>query len=169
MELTVQGKKYIVLNAFHGYQLVPYTTAGRAIIVVEGLSTRSWADLRTNVCGTTDPGTAAAGSLRQVFLSEKKQLGFGSVDKSSNGCHMSAGPLEAMVEVTRFFGNDGKNLAAQDTGFGQLLAQNGLSGDRIDALGSNIKLTSGGKSISSFDLTEEIDANESAARLKNAQ
>jgi len=169
MDLNVQGKKYIVLNAFHGYQLVPFTTTGRAIIVFEGLSQAPWKSLRDNVCGTTDPNTAAAGSVRQVFLSEKKTYGFVSVDKSSNGCHMSAGPLEALVEVTRFFGNGGENLNVNQTNFGHLLAHEGLSADRINALASNIKVTSGGKSITSFDLTEEVNGKDAAQALKAAQ
>lgn len=43
------------------------------------------------------------GSVRRLFLQKKAELGFTDVSKGSNGVHMSAGPLEGMVEFIRFF------------------------------------------------------------------
>lgn len=43
MKLKVFGEKYIVLNPFHPQQLVPYVSKGRAIIIAEATTKRSWA------------------------------------------------------------------------------------------------------------------------------
>jgi len=160
MKLSVMGQVFIVLNPFHPYQLVPYTTPGHAIIVMEGRSTTGWKDLRNKVCGVTDPGAAEAGSIRRLLLEKKDALGMAEVSKSCNGCHMSAGPLEAMVELKRFFevGND-------KTSFGSLLSDKGLTEDRINSLAGNPEIMIGGKTQSSFDGTEEIDAALAARAL----
>jgi len=39
LKLEVLGEPVIILNPFHPYQLVPFTTPGRGIIVMEALST----------------------------------------------------------------------------------------------------------------------------------
>jgi len=163
-KLNVVGAPYIVLNPFHPYQLVPYTTPGHAIIVFEGLSTLSWADLRTNICGSTDPSAAASGSVRQLLLANKKELGLGEVNKSSNGCHMSAGPLEALVELKRFFEIENES----ETTFGQLLQDKGLSKEEIVHVSSNPNLTFGDKSLSTFDATEEVNSSTAAEKIASA-
>jgi len=164
MKLNVLGKIYIVLNPFHPYQLVPYTTSGHAIIVFEGISKLSWKDLRNNICGVTDPEAAAAGSLRRILLEKKDGFGLADVNKSNNGCHMSAGPLEALVELKRFFGIQDD----QTTSFGALLTSKGVSAARIVALGSNVDINVAGKTESAFDATEENDATVAATKLTSA-
>jgi len=163
-KLQVLGVNYIVLNPFHPYQLVPYTTKGHAIIVFEGKSTVPWAELRTSVCGVTDPAAAASGSIRQMLLASKTEFGLADVNKSSNGCHMSAGPLEGLVELKRFFevNDDSK------TSFGALLAQKGLSAAQITHVSGNPDLVIGEKSISAFDATEELDSEVAATKLASA-
>jgi hypothetical protein len=42
MRVNVQGKPYIVLNPFHAYQLVPFTTVGNALIAFEGICSVPW-------------------------------------------------------------------------------------------------------------------------------
>jgi len=163
-KLQVLGTNYIVLNPFHPYQLVPYTTSGHAIIVFEGKSTSSWADLRSNVCGVTDPTTAAKGSIRQILLEKKSDYGLADVNKSTNGCHMSAGPLEALVELKRFF--DVKSDT--ETHFGSVLAAKGVSSDNISALSKNPDITVGEKRLSAFDATEENDSETAVTKLVSA-
>jgi hypothetical protein len=163
----VLGQPYIVLNPFHAYQLVPYTAKGHALIVFEGLSKRSWADLRQKVAGATDPKAAEEGSIRKLLLTLQKELGLGDVDKGTNGIHMSAGPLEGLVEVQRFFSDHeaSKKLTPAETAFGALLASKGLNDEKIAKLVSNPDFEKDGKKVSAFDLTEEIDAAAAADNL----
>jgi nucleoside diphosphate kinase len=168
MQLKVLGKPYILLNPFHAYQLVPYTTSGHAIIALEGLSKRSWAELRQKVCGVTDPKTAEPGSIRNLFLQNRESLGLGDVDKGTNGVHMSAGPLEGMVELQRFFTDHEaatQKIPFDNLAFGNLLLHTGVKPERVAELAQNVDLSLEGKNVSSFDATEEKDAVESAKLL----
>jgi nucleoside diphosphate kinase len=164
MKAKVVGKPYIVLNPFHAYQLVPYTTPGHSIVVFECVSSTPWADLRGKVCGVTDPKDAAEGSIRKTYLNKKSELGFKEVDKSSNGIHMSAGPLEAMVELGRFF-----IVNYADTSFGAALKKKGLTEEQINALAGNPLLDVGGKKVSAFDATEEKNVSEALEILAHAK
>jgi len=167
LQLDLFGKKQLILNPFHPYQLVPFTSEGKAIVVMECRSKTAWADLRGKLTGTTNPATAEEGSIRQQFLANQDALGLPAVNQGSNGIHLSAGPLEGMVELQRFFADHstGTALAADQTAFGQLMAAKGISADRITELCGNCDLDVNGDQVSAFDLTEEIDADESATRL----
>jgi predicted peroxiredoxin len=167
MMVKVLGKPYILLNPFHAYQLVPYTSKGHALIVFEGLSKRPWVDLRQKVAGVTDPKAALDGSIRKLLLNMKSELGLGDVDKGTNGIHMSAGPLEGLVEVQRFFSDHetGKKVTPAETAFGALLAAKGLNDEKVAKLVSNPDFDKEGKKVSAFDLTEEVDAAAAADTL----
>lgn len=167
MRLHVLGNRYILLNPFHAYQLVPFTTPGRAILVLECVSNRDWSDLRGKLTGATDPAKAAEGSIRQRLLANKKYFGMKEVNQGNNGIHLSAGPLEGMVEVRRFFTDHerGGNLAWEDTAFGSALLAKGLDEARVSELATNPVITWNGSSGSAFDLTEERNATDALERL----
>jgi len=169
-KFKVNGKVQLVLNSFHAYQLVPYIRKGAALIVFDCRSKMSWADLRTNLCGTTNPVTAVEGSIRAAYLKNKEATGMVSVSLSSNGCHMSAGPLEGLVELQRFFSDrdEGKIADLTSFTFGSLLQSKGLSVEQINKLAGNPNVAVGEKSESVFDMTEEKDSVESADILKAA-
>jgi nucleoside diphosphate kinase len=171
MKIKVLGKPVIILNPFHAYQLVPYTTKGHSIILFEARSTKSWEDLRQKLTGTTDPKDAAEGSIRNLFLKNKAELGLGDVDKGTNGVHASAGPLEGMVELQRFFSDHeaSTTLSYDQTAFGKLLISKGLSLEQVQKLAGNPDLDQEGKKVSAFDATEEKDAAESATILASAK
>jgi len=160
------GETQLVLNPFHGYQLVPFIKPGSALIVFEGRSKTSWSDLRNKLCGATDPAEAEAGSIRKELLVNKARTGMVDVNKGSNGVHMSAGPLEGMVELQRFFSSADKKLPYTSLSFGSALAAQGLTEEQIEKLAKNPDVTHEGKNISVFDLTEEEDAAPSAVLLK---
>jgi hypothetical protein len=156
------GTTYLLLNIFHPSQLVPYTSAGRGLIVFEGRSDLPWEKLRTEVCGATDPTKAVEGSIRNVLLSKRTELGLAVVNMSNNGCHMSAGPLEALVELRRFFGEE---CAMAATRFGAALLAAGVKEEEIVRWGTNGLVESDGKQVPAYDLTEEKDLEESVALL----
>eukprot|EP00997_Jenningsia_sp_PLL12_P005896 NODE_2437_length_925_cov_181.130137_g2005_i0.p1 GENE.NODE_2437_length_925_cov_181.130137_g2005_i0~~NODE_2437_length_925_cov_181.130137_g2005_i0.p1 ORF type:complete len:208 (-),score=81.64 NODE_2437_length_925_cov_181.130137_g2005_i0:302-865(-) len=167
LPMQVQGKgTHIVLNAFHPMQLQPFTTPGRGIIAMEGLSDRSWMDLRQKICGATNPFKAQEGSVRATLLKEKEALRLPEVDMAHNCVHMSAGPVEGMVEVLRFFHSKDHPLSLHMTGLGQMLYNAGMQATKIAQLTSNPDMvTTGGKRVSAFDLTEEVDAKNCLALL----
>lgn len=102
---------------------------------------------------------------------QKADLGLGDVDKGTNGVHASAGPLEGMVELQRFFSDHeaGSTLSYDHTAFGKLLISKGLTLEQVQKLASNPDLDQEGKKVSAFDATEEKDAAESADVLANAK
>jgi len=163
------GQTQLILNPFHGYQLVPFIKPGSALIVFEGRSKTSWSDLRNKLCGATDPTAAEAGSIRNELLKNKEKCGLVDVNKGSNGVHMSAGPLEGMVELQRFFSSADARLSFSSLSFGAALAAQGLSEEQIIALAANPDVAHDGKNISVFDLTEEMNAGEAAPLLKSVQ
>jgi len=169
IKIKVMGSLHIVLNSFHPYQVVPYNSPGRAIIVFECSTdpSFSWENLRSNLAGPTDPTTAPIGSIRRAFLDHKDELGLKAVDRGSNCVHMSAGPLEGMVELQRFFTDhtSGKHISFSETAFGALLVSKGLSEERIKDLAGNPNSEINGKKASVFDHTEEKDASEAAELL----
>jgi len=168
IKLKVRGENFIILNSFHPYQVVPYNSAGNAIIVFEALSELSWEDLRGKLAGPTDPTTAPEGSIRHVFLRDKEQCGLKDVDRGSNCVHMSAGPLEGMVELQRFFSDAGAELTFAQTSFGVLLSKT-LGEEKLNKLAQNPDAEIGGKKQSVFDLTEEKNADEAVTILENCK
>ena len=154
LRLDVLGDPVIILNPFHPYQLVPYTTSGAGIIVMEGRSKTPWKDLREKLTGATDPTKGPEDSIRGKFLANASSLGLKSVTQGTNGIHLSAGPLEGMVELRRFF-------EVKDTCFSRLLADKGIDAARIEELADNCDVNG----ESAFDLTEEVDAVDAADRL----
>jgi len=162
MKVKVNGKPFLVLNPFSAYQLVPYTTSGNSIVVFEVSSSEPWAKLRSEVCGVTDPKEAHENSIRRNFLNNQSKFGLKEVSKGANGVHMSAGPLEGMVELGRFF-----EIKPEHTAFGQALLTAGFSHQQVQQLVNNPTLDHDGKKISAFDLTEEKDSAEAVKLLKD--
>lgn len=167
MRVNVLGQVYLLLNPFHAYQLVPFTTPGRAIIVLEGRSNRDWEVLRSELTGATNPAKADPGSIRAELLARMEELNLKAVNQGNNGVHLSAGPLEGMVELQRFFSDHeaGDPLDWSDTLFGRQLAEAGVNRDRIAQLAGNISLDVEGQSVPAFDLTEEVNATDALKKL----
>ncbi|MBU0679076.1 MAG: nucleoside-diphosphate kinase [Verrucomicrobia bacterium] len=171
LPVSMNGAFFIVLNPFHPYQLEPYTTDGRAIVVFECASDRPWSELRRNLAGATDPSEAAEGSIRQKFLDAKEALNLADVSQGANGIHLSAGPLEGMVEIQRFFTDheSGKVLGYADTCFGRLLESDAPGLDLPRTFSANPGVSADGDQQSAFDLTEEMDAVVAASLLSRAE
>ncbi|NKB23886.1 MAG: hypothetical protein GKR87_05810 [Kiritimatiellae bacterium] len=167
LSIKIQGQRYIILNPFHPYQLEPFYASSNALVALECMSDKPWTDLRTELVGATNPVQAEKGSLRNLFLQQKDELGMADVSSSSNGVHLSAGPLEGMVEIQRFFTEHGgeRLLSFRDTCFGQLLAQQGASEEKVLQLAKNPNVEINGYQESAFDVTEEMDAQEAVEKL----
>jgi len=156
--LKVRGKPTILFNGFHPEQLENYTRQDSAIVVFSISTAFDWKKLRVDMTGATNPTRAAQGSIRRWLLENREELGLSEVSSGRNGIHVSAGPLEGMVELLRFMSDPSAPLNLGEMGFGQLLLQSGFNLQMIERLASNPTLKSGATSAPAFDLTEERNA-----------
>jgi len=111
--------------------------------------------------GTTDPSIAVPGSIRRTLYEKMSDFGLRGVRTATNGLHFSAGPLEAMVEYSRFFSDHANKqmLPLAETPFGRALASHGLDNKTIVALADNPFLQKGGQFNYAFNLTEEMNSD----------
>lgn len=156
-----------MLNGFHPYQIEYFTSPTKSIVVTVVRSSRTWKQLRTDLIGTTDPTTAVSGAIRRSLLEAKSRLGIPEVSKGQNGVHLSAGPVEGLFEIARFFGHSADvwrnaNMFAE-------LRKSGVSDSIIRSLEGNPIATSNGATKSIFDLTEEMDTTDAASLVRHAQ
>lgn len=165
---SMEARKVVILNGFHPFQLQRLTDPGAVLVLLEGRTTTPWRVLRREFAGATDPRAAAAGSFRRTLLDRADEFGVPHVSQNYNGLHVSAGPLEGMVEVRRFFGDADEELPIDATSFGRLLQDTGIEPDAIAWLAENPILKVGDRLVSAFDLTEEMDAVDAADALRAA-
>ncbi len=122
--LVKAGKEDVYLiNGFHPKQLIHFTAKGRMIITFALAGNLDWAVARNQFIGKTNPADAAPGSLRNELLVNKAQYGLNDVSASQNGFHLSAGPVEGLVELMRY-GSDfsaGEIKKLSDFSFGKQL------------------------------------------------
>jgi hypothetical protein len=165
--LDVQGKRMVIINAFHPQQLLHYTRPGQAIVVLECSSDTDWRVLRQQMTGATDPARAEDGSIRRTLLQKQAELGLPEITMATNGVHCSAGPLEAMLEYCRFFSDDAGAgpIAPGATPFGRMLLARGLAESQLAALADNPLVGEGSAAGTVFDLTEDKNADQAATIL----
>ncbi len=169
-DIKMDGEVVYVVNGFHPRQLLHFTEKGRSIVVFTLAGDVDWADARGKFIGATDPESAAEGSVRGTLLKNKDTFGLAEVSQGSNGAHLSAGPIEGLIELIRYnsnFGNADGAKTYKDFSFGKTLAEN-FSESQIELILANIDVEVDGESISIFDLTEEKNSDESIELLKKA-
>jgi hypothetical protein len=167
--IKIDNEVFYLFNGFHPSQLKHFTEQGRSVVIMSLSSNLSWADARNNFIGSTNPIIAKEGSLRRVLLDMKNDLGLFDVSQSFNGVHLSAGPVEALVELRRFNSNFTINNGIKEYSyfnFGRLLLDTFKS--QFNDIVNNAKVSLDGKETSVFDLTEEKDSDESIILLKKA-
>ncbi len=99
------------------------------------------------------------------LFADPAAFGLQTVSYNFNGVHMSAGPLEGLAELQRFFGTD-----APLTGwtFAKALVAAGVEPDRVAELVDNPVLQAEGERGTAFDLTEGLDAPAAVELLATA-
>lgn len=160
-KLELDGKRVYLVNGFHPRQLDHFIAPGKAIITMTLVSNTSWDVARNDFIGKTNPQDAALGSIRRELLENKDEYGMQSVSSSWNGVHLSAGPIEGLVELLRYNSNYEKSdiRSALDYSFGQKIAQT-FDEQKAENLLKNPDVSYEGKHISIFDLTEELNSND---------
>ncbi|MCP3876083.1 MAG: hypothetical protein GY699_23410 [Desulfobacteraceae bacterium] len=169
-KIKLDDKMVYLVNGFHPRQLVHFTNIGRSIIVFNLIGDLNWSKARNDFIGSTNPLDAKENSLRKLFLDNMINLGLAEVSQGMNGAHLSAGPVEGLVELIRYnsdFSQPSKIKAPLDFSFGKQLSEH-FSKSQIDLILSNPDVFIDGKKISIFDLTEEKDSNEAMELLKRS-
>jgi hypothetical protein len=155
--VNVRGNEYIIFNGFHPDQILRFTRAESAIVVMECYSETHWSELRQEMTGVTNPASAAEGSIRRELLERQRELGIAEFNAGQNGVHVSAGPIEGAVELVRYFKATSRELTLDQTHLGRALAALGVGPGLRDELERNAVVDLAGKQGPAFDLTEEID------------
>jgi hypothetical protein len=164
--IPVEDEYVGVLNAFHPEQLLHFTRPGATTVVIDATSDRRWTWLRQRFVGTTDPQTAAPDSLRHWALQNRRQLGLQEVSANRNLFHVSAGPVEGLAELRRFFGPPLlPEFDYSKTVFGGSLLKIGVPTEAIDRILANPLIHTSTGEISLFDLTEELDSPRATALI----
>jgi nucleoside diphosphate kinase len=170
VEMNVRGRKTLLFNGFHPEQLDRYITPGASLFALVVRTSLPWRSIRQGMTGATHPAKATAGSIRALLLAQKTELGLKEVSPGKNGIHVSAGPVEGMAEIRRFFSDfdAGTVIPHDETSFGRGLTAKGISPLLIDALARNIAVRTSNSTVPAFDLTEETDAKEALEMLSGA-
>lgn len=156
------GSPSVILNGFHPAQIEHFTAREAAIIVFSCSSASPWTEIRQDLTGATNPADAKPGSIRQELLANHRDLGIAEFGPGLNGVHVSAGPVEGMIEIARYFAI-AQPLGVGDTAFGKLLGeQHGATPEQLAALADNPAIEADGARVSVFDATEELDASVAA-------
>ena len=163
--VKLDGDPVIILNGFHPRQLGFFTAEDTVCAFLHCSSPTNWNRLRGDLIGATDPSRADAASIRGRLFADPAAFGLATVSYNFNGVHMSAGPLEGLGELQRFFGTDRR---LTDWTFGQALVAAGLSADAVRGLTENPVLEAGDERGTAFDLTEGLDAEPAAKLLAGA-
>lgn len=150
-----------IINGFHPRQLEHFTESGRCIVVFTLSSDTNWQVARSNFIGATFPESANKGSIRRELLDNKDTFGLEEVSQGLNGVHLSAGPVEGLVELIRYnsdFRNDASKKTYKDYSFGKSI-ESSFTPSQVESILSNNNLEVEGKMVSIFDLTEEKDSD----------
>ncbi len=158
--LEIEGKKVYLVNGFHPLQLEHFTRKGRSVITFNLVSDTEWHVARESFIGATNPKDAKKGSLRNIFNEQQDKLGL-SISPSRNGAHLSAGPVEGLIELRRYDSDFSKNIIQEPTNyrFGKELYKL-FELDTADKLLENPTVHFRNQDISIFDITEEKNSDE---------
>lgn len=161
------GEKIYIINGFHPPQIQHFIAENRVIVTMNLSSDIDWASARKDFIGNTYPEEAEKGTLRRDIFDQFGKLGFDDVSYVINSLHLSAGPLEGLLELRRFNSElqSGIECPISNFGFGNLLGTSFSKAD-CDKILTNPMMTFQGKQTSLFDLTEEMNSTEAIEVIK---
>jgi hypothetical protein len=155
---VVDGEKIILLNGFHPSQIAHFTKPDRRIAVLLLDSDAPWRVLRRRMLGDTFPEAAVPGSIRRVLHDRAHDFGFHDVVVSNNCVHLSAGPFEALFEISNFLSQTTAvafNIKA--TRVARYMFSCDLGLNHIDYVLTNPRTILNEEETSLFEATEELD------------
>ncbi|EKE28623.1 MAG: hypothetical protein ACD_3C00037G0014 [uncultured bacterium (gcode 4)] len=159
----VNGKKVVLVNAFHPVQLKHYTDPTHKTVVLLCNSDKAWNVLKDNVAWDTFPEKSVPESVRWEFFANKEKYGLADVSISFNCIHMSAGPFEAAFEIDNFLKNvEASDYSPSKTNLFSKVSSKWFSENEILKFLTNPK-NSEGKAL--FDVTENVNTSETLELL----
>ncbi len=164
------GEGLTLVNGFYPRMLRHFTAPASRVAAFVLRGDVPWAAARQSFCGATDPAKAAPGSLRAELLRRQRDLALPEVSANLNGVHLSAGPLEALVELRRFASDLSASPRPRPVGdfaFGRTLSKR-FAAATVEALLRNPTVATPAGARSAFDLTEEKDPDEALEILAAA-
>ncbi|BDT94145.1 hypothetical protein IFM12275_41210 [Nocardia sputorum] len=163
--VNVRGENQIVFNGFHPDQLQRFTNDSASILVLWCASETSWVDLRKHMTGATNPENSEPGSLRGTLLRRQDEFGIPEFNTGMNGIHVSAGPIEGIIELVRYFGAS-DNATYADTKLGRAILEEGLGEATLRQFEDNVTIDVDGTPTPIFDATEELDTDQALEFLR---
>lgn len=157
------GQHFLLLNAFHPYQIDNLTRPGTGILALECFSKLSMNDLRFKVIGNIFPEKAEIGSIRRKIFDLKEDLRLPQVNIQYNYVHISPGPLEGIFQLIHFFsdyiGHD--TVKFDSTNMGLILHRElGLTSEQVMALENNPEYCVFGQNNPILDSVENLSTQE---------
>jgi hypothetical protein len=167
-KFEINGAPTIIVNGFHPSQIMHFIDKGRKILLVLLNSDLPWKFLRSRMLGDTFPERAAAGSIRGELYRNPAKFGFESVTIANNCAHLSAGPFEAVFELTNFLSAlPDVPFSLSSSRLGEFFLDANMSPVELQKATSNpTSALGGGTPTSLFEATEESDAASSVALYK---
>ncbi|MGW4790873.1 hypothetical protein ACWEPC_00470 [Nonomuraea sp. NPDC004297] len=159
-EVQLDGDRYLLLNAFHPFQLAHFTAQGGAIVLLECLSTHLLSDIRAYAVGAIDPRTAQRGSVRHGLADpDSPWCRRWSMCTSLNAVHVSPSAVEAMFAIQRYFevGDLGRTV------LGARLRAVGADLDQVQTLMDDPEAGGASGSVPLFEITEDMPVEDAAA------
>lgn len=164
VKTSYNEREVFLVNGFHAQQIQNFIAPNRSIICFNMVSDIDWAVARNEVLGSTNPSGANPGSIRRLLYDEQKNHG-ALINYSQNGAHLSAGPVEALIELMRYSHRTDRKVKITDFQFGKELT-NAFTINEVQCFLQNPEVVYKGNKLSVFDLTEEKNADESIEMLK---
>jgi hypothetical protein len=158
-----------LVNGFYPRMLEHFTKERSCIVTFVLRSSTSWGVARGDFVGATAPAEAKAGSVRKGLLERQTDFKLGVVSPNLNGVHLSAGPVEGLVELMRFTQNREEPAARRDlTGFmfGKLLSEQ-FDANMIEEILGNCEVETESGVSTTFDITEELDSDDALLILRS--
>ena len=167
MEIKLDAENIHLINGFHPRQLLHFTEEGKSIVVFTLSGNLDWKVARNDFIGATNPLSANDGSIRKELLKHKEQFGLKEISQGLNGVHLSAGPIEGLIELIRYNSNFSENIKIpiDEFNFGKMLKKH-FSDKIIEQILSNPDILMDNKKMSLFDLTEEMNSKDAIGLLK---
>jgi hypothetical protein len=167
--VMAEGEQVFLINGFHPRQLLHFTQQGRSIVAFTIASDIDWSVARNSFIGKTNPEDAESGSLRHELLKNSDRFGLDSINSSRNGFHLSAGPVEGLVELMRYCSDfsSGEIKTTDDFQFGIQINEEFLE-EQVRKICDNNFVIHNGSKVSVFDLTEEKNADTALKLLKES-
>ena len=150
----IEEENVYLVNGFYPRLLNHFTRPGSCIVCFVLRGSTSWSVARGEFAGATAPEKADLGSVRNGLLTRKEEFGLPEVSANLNGVHLSAGPLEGVVEILRF---SSAKMKLRDLVFGKMLEES-FSESEIALMLSNGPVSTKEGQVTCFDLTEELDS-----------